>query len=152
MLDALPNEKTRYFSVKFQATPPFSGAGGNIETGIFKNNFFFSSDFGGGSNNFGGGVNFGGRIQPVSWLQIIPGVTTGFWGLFEYKKREEKYPYYNDYYYDYYRNEYFAWGGPFVQLLFGKDKFWGEVSYRQLFGMSNASQIMFGFTYVTLKK
>jgi len=154
-IPSAPDEKSRYFSMKFQATPPFSGAGGNIEAGIFKNNFFFSSDFGGGNNNLGGGFSFGGRIQPISWLQIIPGGTTGFWAFFKYG-----YETYNDYdsYYGYNsherygRNEYFAWGGPFVKLLFGKGKFWGEVCDRVLFGTAFANQIMFGFTYAPSKK
>jgi len=144
------NKKIQYYlSLKFQATRPFSGAGGNFEGGYFKNNFFFSGDFGGGGNDFGGGLNFGGRIRPVSFFQLILGGTAGFWTLFKYETRN------NDYYgYDYYSywNDYFAWGGPFAKLLFGKDKFWGEVSYRQLFGMRSASQIMFGFTYALPKK
>ena len=101
----------------------------------------------------GGGISFGGRIQPVSWIQIIPGATAGFWGLFESGYEERYYyNYYYDYYNYYYRYEYFAWGGPFVKLLFGKNKFWGEVSYRQLFGTGFASQVMFGFTYAPPKK
>jgi hypothetical protein len=149
---SLLNPKSFYFSAKFQATPPFSGAGGNIELGSIKNNFFFSGDFGGGAKNFGGGFSFGGRIQPSFWLQIIPGGTLGFWTLFEEEYRYG-YNYGTNYGYSYYDwDTYFAWGGPFIKLLFGKNKLWGEVSYRLIFGMRVANQAMFGFTYAPSKK
>jgi len=139
------NKKSLYFSVKFQATPPFSGAGGNIELGSIKNSFFFSGDF-------GDGFSFGGRIQPTPFFQIILGGTAGFWGLLK-ERYEYRYNYYGNYYggyRDYYTE--LAFGGPFVKLLFGKGKFWGEISDRTFFGTAFANQIIFGFTYAPSKK
>lgn len=145
------NNSTLYFSAKYQATAPFSGAGGNIETGYFQKGYF-GFDCGGGRNDFGGGFSWGGRIKPTDWFLIIPGCSAGWWAFFEDVYREEGY--HNGTYYShsgYYRSDILdnlAFGGPFVKLLFGKNKTWGEFSYRLLFGMRTANQIMFGFTYI----
>jgi hypothetical protein len=46
-----------------------------------------------------------------------------------------------------------TFGGPFVKLLFGKDRRWFEISNRVLLGTKFVSfaavhQVMFGFTYI----
>jgi len=54
--------KSRYFSVGYQITAPFSGAGGNIWVGkIGEEGFFTGFDFGGGTNDFGGALSWGYR-------------------------------------------------------------------------------------------
>ena len=146
--------KQFYISLKYQATAPFSGAGGNLQIGRL-NRGFFGADFGGGANDFGGGLSWGGLIKPIDWLQIIPGGSVGFWNLYDFNSRIV---YWQEPVWTggaVWRSRVieedrggFAFGGPFVKLLFGRDKFFGEVSQRFLFGERFASQTMLGFTYI----
>ena len=134
-----------YLSAKYQLIGGAGGAtlGGNLEMG-YLNRGFFSADFGigGGYRAFdlGGGFSFGGRIKPVNWFQIIPGGSAGFWWI---ERREDIFTGWG---YEYNYNNRFAFGGPFVKLLFGRNKCWGEVSQRLLFGTTIVSQTMAGFT------
>ena len=123
------NSRSLYISTKYQMTPPYSLVGGNVEIALInRKQVFIGLDFGGGYNpitwdgEFGWGFSLGKPIKPTDWLQIIPGGSITGWIFLivpEYGCTVGGSP---------------AFGGPFVKMLFGRNRFFGEFSQRVLFG------------------
>ena len=163
----ISHNKQLYLSAKYHIIPPYSTLGGNVEV-AYVNRVFMGLDFGGGINykdwdsEMGWGFSLGKQIKPNDWLQVIPGGSIGCWILFDFYSSGGFY-YYNEehdkYYYEGGHGEIdisVVFGGPFIKLLFGKNKFFAEFSQRFLFGSNMgenkgslvAYQAMLGFTYI----
>lgn len=125
-------DKSMYFSTRYRigffSDEPYPSL--TSEIGALRNKFFGSGSVSYLPEFIGGGVSFGARTRPHKNIQIITGLTGGYWKLDE--------------------NEFF--GGAFAKALFGKKK-WCEIQNRFLFGIDNEDkfavgyQIGIGFTF-----